>query len=356
MTHRFQRPLHVRRVLTGAGCAAALVLLAACSDSTTEPPPPPATTALTVDASQAPAFVKLGDPATKVTVGDPTASSDWDLSFFATSVSVNGGASGPGGVTAFCLCANANATVAQMQAMTPENQLAAFDAVTSANVPPTASFVADALNPAISGWFGGTGSSAAAVPTRSWIVRRSVPNVILGKFRVLAISGATATSAGNVTVEYAMQPSAGAPFGPGATLTLNLAGGPVFLDLTTGQVPEGSAWDIRLSGFEIRTNGGVSGTGGVSALLDESTPFTQITLQYASTAPAVAYRSDSFAGVFAASPWYRYNITGTDNQIWPIFNVYLVRRGETVFKVQITSYYGPSGTSRQITVRSSRVP
>ena len=60
MTHRFQRPLHVRRVLTGAGCAAALVLLAACSDSTTEPPPPPATTALTVDASQAPAFVKLG--------------------------------------------------------------------------------------------------------------------------------------------------------------------------------------------------------------------------------------------------------------------------------------------------------
>jgi hypothetical protein len=195
------------------------------------------------------------------------------------------------------------------------------------------------------------------VPTRSWIIRRATgASVLLGKFRVLTISGATAASAGNVTVEYAMQPSAGAPFGPGATLTLNLAGGPVFLDLTTGQVPEGSAWDIRLSGFEIRTNGGVSGTGGVSALLDDSTPFTQITVQYASTAPAVAYRSDAYGGVFVSSPWYRYNITGTDNQIWPNFNVYLVRRGETVFKVQVTSYYGPSATPRQITVRSARVP
>jgi heme-binding HmuY-like protein len=356
MTHRFRRPLHVRRTLAGAGSAAALVLLAACSDSTTEPPPPPTTSELTVDASQAAAFVKLGDPATKVTVSDPTTSSDWDLSFFATSVSVNGGASGPGGVTAFCLCANANASVAQLQSMTSENQLAAFDAVTSANVPPAASFVADALNPAISGWFSGTGSSAAAVTTRSWIVRRTVPNVILAKFRVTAISGATATSAGNVTVEYAIQPSVGAAFGSVSTTTLNLASGPVYLDLSSGPVAQTAAWDLRLSGFEIRTNGGVSGTGGVGAVLDETTPFAQITSAYAASAPPVAYRSDSFGGVFVSSPWYRYNITGTDNQIWPNFNVYLVKRGETVFKVQITGYYGPSGTSRQITVRSSRVP
>jgi hypothetical protein len=290
-----------------------------------------------------------------VTVGAPTTSTEWDLSFFATSVSVNGGASGPGGASAFCLCANANATVADLQAMTPENQLAAFDAIDENDIPPSASFVADALNPAIAGWFSGTGSAATAVATRTWIVRRSFPNVILGKFRVTAISGATATSAGIVTVEYAVQPSAGSAFGPVSTATLNLAGSPVFIDLSSGQVAETVRWDLRLSGFEIRTNGGVSGTGGVSALLDPATPFAQVTADYAATAPSVAYRSDAFAGVFVSSPWYRYNITGTDNQIWPDFNVYLVRRGDAVFKVQLTGYYGPTGTSRQISIRSARV-
>ena len=69
----------------------------------------------------------------------------------------------------------------------------------------------------------------------------------------------------------------------------------------------------------------------------------------------VAWTVDSFGGVFVTSPWYRYNITGTDNQIWPNFNVYLIKDGDAVYKVQIISYYGPTGTSRQITLRTSRV-
>ena len=345
-------PRFVRRTLA----AAALAIIPACSDSTTEPLPPPITSELTVDASAAPAYVKLGQPSTTVSVTDPSSSSEWDLAFFATGVTVNGGAAGPGGVTAFCLCANANASVAELQAMTPANQLAAFDAVTSSNVPASTAFVADALNPAISGWFTGTGASTVAVPTKSWIIRKTVNgSVILGKFRVTSITGATATSAGSVTVEYAIQPSTGTAFGATTTRTFDLAAGPVYLNLASGQVSATSAWDLKLSGFEIRLNGGVSGTGGVSAVIDETTAFSQITSQYASFAPAVAYRSDSFGGVFVTSPWYRYNITGTDNQIWPNFNVYLIKDGETVYKVQIISYYGPTGTARQITLRTSRV-
>ena len=346
-----QRPRFVRRALA----AAALAIVPACSDSTTEPPAPPVTSELTVDASVAPAYVKLGDPSTRVTVTEPSSSSEWDLAFFATGVTVNGGAAGPGGVTAYCLCANANASVAELQAMTPANQLAAFDATTSASIPASTAFVADALNPAISGWFTGTGAAAVAVSTKSWIVRRSAGSVILAKFRVTSITGATATSAGSVTVEYAIQPSTGATFGAVTTRTLDLAGGPIYLDLASGPVASTANWDLRLSGFEIRLNGGVSGTGGVSAVIDESMPFSQITSQYAAFAPPQAYRSDSFGGVFVTSPWYRYNITGTDNQIWPNFNVYLIKDGDTVYKVQIISYYGPTGTSRQITLRTSRV-
>jgi hypothetical protein len=352
MTHHSPRRPFVRHAVV-----AALAIVAACSDSTTEPPAPPVTSELTVDASAAPAYVKLGDPATVVAVADPATSTEWDLAFFATGVTVNGGAAGPGGVTAACLCLNANATVGELQTMTPANQLAAFEAVTTASIPASTSFVADALNPAISGWFTGTGTSATAVSTKSWIVRRTAGgSVILAKFRVTSISGATATSAGNVTVEYAIQPSTGAAFGAPTTRTIDLSAGPVYLNLASGPVPATGTWDLRISGFEIRVNGGVSGTGGVSALIDESVPFGQLTAQYASSAPAVAYRADSFGGVFVTSPWYKYNITGTDNQIWPNFNVYLVKRGETVYKVQIISYYGPTGTARQITLRSSRVP
>ncbi len=354
MTHSFPRPSFVRRTLAGATAGFA-ALLAACSDSTTEPPPPPVTAELTVDASAAPAYVKLGDPSTSVAVTAPSTSSEWDLAFFATSVTVNGGAAGPGGVTAYCLCANGDATVAELQAMTPVNQLATFEGVTTGDVPAASSFVSDALNPAINGWVTGTAGAATAVSTRTWIVRRTAGGVVLAKIRVTAVSGATAASAGNVTVEYAIQPSSGAAFGPVTTRTLDLSS-PVYLDLGTGPVSATSAWDLRLSGYEIRVNGGVSGSGGVGAVVDESMPFSQLTAQYASFAPAVAYRSDSYGGVFVSSPWYRYNITGTDNQIWPNFNVYLVKKGDSVYKVQIISYYGPSGTARQITVRSSRVP
>jgi hypothetical protein len=349
-------PTPRRRFVRRFSLAAVVATAAACSDSTTEPPAPPVTSELTVNASVAPAYVKLGEPSTTVSVTDPSSSSEWDLAFFATGVTVNGGAAGPGGVTAYCLCANANVSVAELQAMTAANQLAAFDGVTTADIPAATAFVADALNPAISGWFTGTGASAVAVPTKSWIIRKTVNgSVILGKFRVTSITGATATSAGSVTVESAIQPSTGAGFSATTTRTIVLGATPVYLDLASGPVSATSAWDLSLSGFEIRLNGGVSGTGGVGAVIDETTAFSQITSQYASFAPAEAYRSDSFGGVFVTSPWYRYNITGTDNQIWPNFNVYLVKDGDTVYKVQIVSYYGPTGTSRQITLRTSRV-
>ena len=64
--------------------------------------------------------------------------------------------------------------------------------------------------------------------------------------------------------------------------------------------------------------------------------------------PAQAYSSDAFGGVFAGSPWYRYNIDASaPNHIHPTFNVYLVKRGADVYKVQLIGYYGPAGESRR---------
>ena len=69
---------------------------------------------------------------------------------------------------------------------------------------------------------------------------------------------------------------------------------------------------------------------------------------------ARAYATDRYAGVFATQPWYEYNILG-DHRISPNFNVYLVKRGSEVYKVQLISYYATDGTSRQITVRYARL-
>lgn len=187
--------------------SAALMALAAvaCEGGPTDLLPSDPGATLTVDASSATtwALVDLGSPAQVVQVSDPAASPGWDLGFQATKVMLNGGASGPGGMVAYCLCQNAGATSEQLKAMTPESELGDFVAVTKGQIP------------------------AAA-----------------------------------------------------------------------------DAWS---------------------------------------------------SGAFDEKKWYRYNITGSDHQVWPTHDVYLVKRGAEVYKVQFTGYYGPSGQPRQITFRYAKL-
>jgi hypothetical protein len=336
----------------------ALVLVAACSGDAGIAPVVPVTKSITVDASAGYVYLALDTTANTVSVATPTTSNAWDVGFFATGVSLNGGAAGPGGVSAFCLCGNATATTAQMQAMTAANQLGTFDSVQAGAIPASASFKSDALDPVVNGWYSGTASAATPVLTRSFILRKGATgSVILTKLQVTAIAGASAATPGQVTFQYAVQPASGAAFGATQTKTVTVAAGaPVYFDLTAGAATTvAGTWDLAFDGWAIRVNGGVSGTGGVSAVPDNATAFASIDAAYAASAPPQAYRSDTFSGVFAQSPWYRYNITGTDNQIWPTYNVYLIRRGNAVYKVQLTGYYSASGAPRNITIRYAQL-
>jgi hypothetical protein len=359
----FQRPYspfsdsHMfRSFIRSAAALCALSAIVACGSDDTVAPINTSTGTITVDASQAFAYIRLGEEAQIVNVSDPSASTAWDLGFLATTVTANGGSAGPGDVTIHCLCANAGATTAEIQGFTADNQLAAFDAVTAAQIPAESQFRGDSLSPAISGWFTGSGAQATANTSRSWIVRRGSATVTLGKLRVTSLQNVSAQNAGVIAFEYAVQPTPDAPFGQVVQASVDVRNGPVYFDLTSGTTSSASgAWDLRFSGFEIRSNGGVSGSGNVMAVPDNNTPFASIDAAYAGTAPVVAYKRDAYSGVFNSQPWYQYNITGTDNQIWPLFNVYLVKRGSEVYKVQLTSYYSTAGTSRQITVRYARL-
>ncbi|MEW5926048.1 MAG: HmuY family protein [Gemmatimonadota bacterium] len=187
------------------GAAGAALVLAACDGGLTDAAPVDPGATLTVDASSATAWalVDLGSPARLVQAADPASSPAWDIAFRTTAVTVNGGTSGPADVVAYCVCQNESATNEQVKTMTPESELADFQAVTRAQIPAA-----------------------------------------------------------------------------------------------------GAAWS--------------------AAALDQK-------------------------------KWYRYNITGSDHQVWPTHDVYLVKRGEEVYKVQLTGYYGADGKPRQITFRYAKL-
>jgi heme-binding HmuY-like protein len=341
-------PMLFRSVRPAALITLALSLSACGDDELSAPPTFEGT--LTVNASTGWGYASLADSMT-VTPADPATSLDWDIAFNATRVMLNGGAAGPGGVSAYCICQNTAATDAQVVAMTPEGELADFEAVDASDIPATGPFVTDSLLPAVRGWFDGTGAAATAVPGTTFLLRLD-DDTSFAKVRVLSLTGPSTGDAGTVRIEYALQVNSAAPFGPPDTIDLS-AGTSTLLDLNAGAtVTSGTAWDLKTDGWRILVNSGVSG-GGKVGVSPTTTPFADITT---AALPAQAYSTDGFGGVFAGSPWYRYNIDpSAPNHIHPTFNVYLVKRGSEVYRVQLINYYGPAGETRRITFRFTRI-
>ncbi len=114
---------------------AGVLLVAGCSDSTTGPEDEGPTLTHTVDAEADWAFVSFGATIADRSVADYATSTDWDLGFHSINVLVNGGETGPGGVTIHCVCQNDGASDDAVLAMTPASELSDFDAVTAAQIP-----------------------------------------------------------------------------------------------------------------------------------------------------------------------------------------------------------------------------
>lgn len=130
--HHRDRRIRLHHLVVAVG----VLLVAACSESATGPEEEETESMLTVDARLTRAYVKLGTTASTVAVSDSSTSSAWDLGFYSTSVVINGQGVGPGGMTVHCICQNAGATNDQVVNMTPASELADFDAVTAAQIPP----------------------------------------------------------------------------------------------------------------------------------------------------------------------------------------------------------------------------
>lgn len=172
---------------------------------------------------------------------------------------------------------------------------------------------------------------------------------------------------------------------PTATLTANATGTIwTYVDLATPAVEHrdlagaatSTAWDVAFNATGVRLNGGANGPAGVvgyclcqnatatSAQVLAMTPdleladFEAVRASDIPAATAAGWSNTIFDAtdvVGSAGPkWYKYNLLGT-NQITPTFNVYLIRRGTEVYKVQLTGYYSAAGAPRWITVRYAKL-
>jgi len=339
------------RLLHSLGAAVALATIAGCASDDVTSPSRSTAGAFTVDASTQWVYVSLRDSAIVTPTPSANESTAWDIAFNATNVTLNGGQAGPGGVTGACLCQNSLTSPADAQwlAMTAESELTDFESV--ASVAPSTTFTADVLTPAVAGWFTGSGAAAVASPESVYFVRLADSSGV-AKVRVTQLQGATATSAGRVTIEYALATNGQAAFGASQTATLDLTTGAKSFDLNTGQVTtNAAAWELRFDGFTARVNGGVSGPGNSAAAKITAVTFAAATP--AATAPN-AFRIDVYAGIFNTARFYKYNIGG-NNRITPTFDVYLIRRGSAVFRLQIVSYYSATGQPRHIGIRYQQI-
>ena len=180
---------------------------------------------------------------------------------------------------------------------------------------------------------------------------------------VLTLSFAVGACSNDTTAPEAIVPVT-------ATVTADAAAATAFVALSTQphvvastDSTSATSWDIAFNATNVKLNttGGVTAyclcgnQSATDAAIMAMTATAQLSTFEAVGATDIPVDASFSADVFTAKKWYRYNLTGNDHQIWPTYDVYLVRRGTAVYKVQVTSYYGPTGTSRQITIRSAQI-
>jgi hypothetical protein len=359
------RPRPARRAAALAG-AALVALAAACGDDDFVAPVDGTTTTARVDTvdTRLPGsasatrwtYVSLANPRTPLALTDEQArtSDAWDVAFSGFSTKVNGGAAGPGNVTVHCLCQNSTlpnaATV--VPGLTAAGELADFEAVTATRIPADSAFRADTL-PAVTDWFQTGASGARTLPAYTYIVHR--PNGQgFAKLQVTAVQNATGATPGRVTFQYATMPGARGVFSATQTATVDVpATGRVAFSFASNGPTTGNDWDLAFQGWRISTNSGSSTPSGTTAgwgaynatTLLGATSFDAVTQNQVS--PTInAFRPDGH-GLFGVQPTWLY---ATGRVAVPTYDVYLLKRGAQVHKLQVVGY------SRQTASDATPVP
>lgn len=355
---------HVRPFVPASALALALVL-SACNDENNNPPEP-VEGQVEINASSNTEFTYFSLATGQVvTPANPSASNDWDIAVRRYNVRLNGGTGGAKGVLGFNLENNASATAAEVLAFTPENQQPYFDGVDASDIPAAGEFTTEGLAPDFSSWFTPTMTGLNANPLAAWKLRRAT-GAGTGAYALIHVTaignGAPpAVRMTSITFEYRLQTAPGT-LGEAQTATLTLPDGTTEagLDLTTGaQVTPAAgdcAWDVKVTDqYTFDVNAGCNAG---TFPLDASLTFAGATraddaLQYGAFVSQVS--GPIPAGIDDPAGPFLYDLA-SDNRLSPTFNVYLVKVGNIVYKVQLIGYYSTtSGASGYPTIRYAQI-
>ena len=332
---------------------AVLLVLAACASETTAPVPQSGE--LEIDASSNTAFTYFSFASNGVVqVTNPTTSTAWDMAFRRYTVRLNGGVAGAGSVTGFNLANNAAATNDEVLAFTPENQKPAFDAVSAADIP-SSGFTSEGLAPDYTGWFRPTAAGLLPNPAAVWKLRRA-SGAGAGAYAVIRVEAivndpslSPTDGMRGITFGYRLQTTPGT-LGAAQSVAVDLstlteAG----VNLASGAVVTPTAgdcsWDVKVTrAYTFEINAGCqAGT----FPFDASETFDAVT--GADDAPEygafVALVSGPIPNsITSHSGVFLYSLAG-DNRLSPTFNIFLVKVGTSVYKLQVVSYYSTTGTT-----------
>ncbi len=210
-------------------------------------------------------------------------------------------------------------------------------------------WMADAINYFIDNWY--TYNPLTHVLSANQYVWSMVDagGVNYLKFRVDSMVGAGAPpSMGTIYLTYFYQSTPNSMDLSGTTSSgiVNVGSTSGYFDFSTGsQVTPASPttstdWDIKFENYEIKQNSGPNGSGKCSAFpaYGELTTPTAIDSFVAQPAGAPTF-PDIPQSVL--TDWYSYN--PDNHQLTSLSEVYLIKTGGSVYKLQITSYYANVG-------------
>jgi len=352
-----------RRARYVAPALAALLFLAACEDEATAPPPQSGELEINASSNTDFVYFSFADDGV-VTVTNPSSSGAWDIAFRRYSIRLNGGVAGTKGVTGFNLENNVGASEAEVLAFTAENQLPAFDAIDASDIP-SAGFTSEVLAPDHTSWFRPTATGLLANPAAVWKLRRA-SGAGAGAYAVIRVENivnadppSQADGMRGITFGYRLQAAPGT-LGAAQTVAVDLTSlTEAGVNLATGAVVTPTAgdcsWDVKVTRaytFEINA-ACLAGT----FPFDVSETFDAVTR--ADNAPEYAAFLSLISGpipnsIESPSGVFLYNLAG-DNRLSPTFNIFLVKVGSSVYKLQVVSYYSSTGVSGYPTIRYAKI-
>lgn len=286
-------------------------------------------------------------------------SADWDLAFRRYELRLNspaiGGATSKN-VLGYSVDNNKLATDAEVLAFSPTSTLSAFDALRDGAIPSDDKFQTDRLTENKQGYLNLSGIPSAN-PAAYWKVRLAG-----GGYATLHATNIVFTpqfAVQSLTLESRVQ--TGVVLGPPQSVLLTPNGQPVLINLSTNTVvasANGCNWDVRFDPSPSQLAITVNASCNAGSYPGPASP-TFASATSASDAPQYGAFLATLVGpipnsVVDKSAPFRYNLTGMD-RLHPAFNVYFVKSGVKIFKLQVTDYYSNTGASGFPTIRYARI-